>query len=76
MARSAATVVARAKDSVATTAGYCGNGGGGDKYDSKGNSGENGERGGNSGGGASHLCLILFLVGLQSGVLFFCSLSA
>ena len=49
------TVVARAKDSAATTEGYRGDGGGGDEDDSKGNSGENGERGVNSGGCVSHL---------------------
>ena len=44
VARPAVTVVARAKDSAATTEGYCGNGDGGDKDDSKSNNGENGER--------------------------------
>ena len=60
-------VVVRAKDSAATTEGYRGNGGSGNKDDRKSNSGENGERSGNSGGGASHLCLIFFfLVGLTT----------
>ena len=59
VSRSAATVVARAKDSAAATVGYHGDGGGSNKDDSKGNSGKNGEHGGNSGGGASHLCLNL-----------------
>ncbi len=77
VARPAVTVVARAKDSAATTEGYRGDGGGGDKDDSKSNSGENGERSSNSGGGASHLCFIFFfLVGLmtKSRGLFFCSI--
>ena len=55
VARPAVTVVVRAKDSAATTVGYCGNGSGGNEDDSKSNSGENGERSGNSRGGASHL---------------------
>ena len=50
MARPEVTVVARAKDSVATTEGYRGDGGGGDEDYGKGNSGKNGERSGNSGG--------------------------
>ena len=78
VARPAVTVVARAKDSAATTEGYRGNGGGGNEHDSKSNSSENGECSGNSGGGASHLCLIFsFLVGLttKSRGLFFCSIN-
>ncbi len=55
VARPAVMVVARAKDSAASTEGYHGNGGGGDEDDSKGNRGKNGERRGNSRGGASHL---------------------
>ena len=50
VARPAVTVVARAKDSAATTEGYCGDGGGGNKDDSKSNNSKNGERSGNSGG--------------------------
>ena len=71
VARPAVTVVARVKDSAATTTeGYHGNGDGGDEDNSKGNSSENGECGGNSGGGASHLCLVFFfLVGLTAGFL-------
>ncbi len=61
VARSAVMVVVRAKDSAATTEGYRGNGGSGNKDDRKSNSGENGERSGNSGGGASHLYLSYFL---------------
>ena len=53
--RLAVTVVARGKDSAATTEGYRGDAGGGDEDDSKSNNGETGERSGNSGGGASHL---------------------
>ena len=63
VARPAVTVVARAKDSAATTEGYRGDGGGGDKDNSKSNSGENRERSDNSRGGASHLCLIFFFFG-------------
>ncbi len=76
--RLAVTVVTRAKDSAATTEGYRGNGGSGDKDNSKSNSGKNGERSGNSGSSASHLCLIsFFLVGLttKSRGSFFCSIN-
>ena len=57
VARPAVMVVARAKDSAATTEGYRSNGGGGNEDNSKGNSGENEEHGGNSGDSATHLCL-------------------
>ena len=43
MARPAVMVVARAKDSAATTEGYHSNGGGGDEDNSRSNSGKNGE---------------------------------
>ena len=67
VARPAVTVVARAKDSAATTEGYRGDGGGGNEDNSKGNCGKNRERGGNSKGSASHLCLIFFFfVGLTT----------
>ena len=63
--RPAVTVVARVKDSVVTSEGYPGNGGGGDEDNSKANSGKNGEHSGR--GGASHLCLIYFLSGSGLG---------
>ena len=79
VARLAATVVARATGSAATSVEYRADGDSGneDKDGSKGNSSKNGERNGNNGGSASHLCLIFFFLGglmTQSQGLFICSI--